>query len=510
MQAIHDNPYRIVGVLANASAREKQKQITKGLRYAGIGKSIDSEFDFNFLEEVERDTENLNQSSSSIQQGQDCVSHALFWFINHNSFDDIAIQHLIQGNRENALEIWGKVTAGKEVSSRNFSSFNNIGTLKLLEQYTSDLQGGVEAKMSLVESDSFSEFAHLVAGQTFVLDKKIQTEKLIDKLLAELDNLWDLSIDDTLELFENCSSSSRQYLSQKFTQTPIYNIERRIEKAKTGRKSNKSNAYSLGFELYKESKAELSTLASLLGKRDLQYKMIADNLAKEVLQCGVDYFQYHKEDKDPSQEGLRLLKFAKSIAVGAQTKERVADNINGMEEWAKMAPIQSDVKVITDKFQKLEYLPSSVDTAKSLVKETQSNLSNLKNILGSDDAFYLQISSAVVNHALGIIVAVVNEAQENVQNNHARLLKLAVATNEAESAVDSFRHVDMDDQTRQRYNENRSTITVLNFQMKDIERKIIGQSSRSNTSSSDTDDINWVKIIGWGIFIIVMLRACAE
>ena len=62
-----------------------------------------------------------------------------------------------------------------------------------------------------------------------------------------------------------------------------------------------------------DSKEDLASIKSMLGASDLKFKMIADNLAKEIMQCGIDYFQAWKNSKDPSAEGLKLLKYAKSI-----------------------------------------------------------------------------------------------------------------------------------------------------------------------------------------------------
>lgn len=90
---------------------------------------------------------------------------------------------------------------------------------------------------------------------------------------------------------------------------------------------------------------------------DLKHKMIADNLAKEIMQCGIDYFTEWRGTKDPSKEGLKLLEYAKSIAVGSQAKERVKGNIGGIQEWAKTAPVQAGLEFIINKLVKAkEYL----------------------------------------------------------------------------------------------------------------------------------------------------------
>ncbi|MEZ4986232.1 MAG: hypothetical protein R2795_14530 [Saprospiraceae bacterium] len=55
---------------------------------------------------------------SGIEQNQDKVSHSLFWFLKVNTFDETAINYLINGDKEKAVEIWDKVTNGKEVTSK--------------------------------------------------------------------------------------------------------------------------------------------------------------------------------------------------------------------------------------------------------------------------------------------------------------------------------------------------------------------------------------------------------
>ncbi len=51
------------------------------------------------------------------------------------------------------------------------------------------------------------------------------------------------------------------------------------------------------------------------------------------MQCGIDYFQEWNESKDPSEEALKLLKYARKIAVGTQTLERIDGNLEGLQEW---------------------------------------------------------------------------------------------------------------------------------------------------------------------------------
>lgn len=331
MKLIQDNPYRIAGILANASTSEFDRQKARILRYAPLGRQVESDFDFSFLTDVDRtDVEKVKKAFVAIEQREEKVRHSIFWFIKANPFDETAIDYLKKGDKEKAIDIWKKKTDGKEVNSKNFSCFNNIGTLKLLSDSKDDIKEGLESKIKLIESPNFADFVHTVADQTYTIDNQKQAEKFVDDVLKQFKGRYSSS--DTLKLFSNCNGTTQKYLSQKFTEEPLHKIESQIESAKNKRKTNKSGAYELGLKLFVNCKDDLATLKSLLGTNDLNYKMIADNLAKEVMQCGIDYFKEWQETKNPIEESIKLLNYAKSIAVGSQTIERINSNIDGIEE----------------------------------------------------------------------------------------------------------------------------------------------------------------------------------
>ncbi len=333
MKIIQNNPYRIAGILSNASERELQKQKTKIKAYTKVGKEIKSDYDFQILENISRTEDSVNKAFSNVEQNQDKVNYALFWFLNRSRFDNTAIEYLKTGDEEKALGIWEKITTEKDVNSKNFSAFNNLGTYKLLSRDKSDIKTGIEAKIKLIESDYFENFVHSVADETFTIDNQKQSEKLIDELLTQFKTQF--SSLETLQLFSDCNGSTQSFLSQRFTEEPILTIESQIESCKKKRNKNNSKAYEYGLELFSNAKKDLTLLKSLLGINELKYKAVADQLANEIMQCGIDFFNVSQEN-DSSENYLesaqRLTKFADSIAVGKLTKDRVKDSLRSLEE----------------------------------------------------------------------------------------------------------------------------------------------------------------------------------
>jgi len=356
MKLIQDNPYRIAGILANASTSEFDRQKARILRYAQLGRQVESDFDFSFLNDVDRtNVEKVKKDFESIEQREGKVRNSIFWFIKANPFDETAIDYLKKGDKEKAIEIWGKKTDGKEITSKNFSCFNNIGTLKLLSDSKDEIKEGLEAKIKLIESPSFSDFVHTVADQTYTIDNQKQAEKFVDDVLKQFKGRYSSS--DTLKLFSNCNGTTQKYLSQKFTEEPIHKIESQIETCKKKRKENKGNAYEFGLKLFTNTKDELAFLKSILSTSELTYKALADQLANEILQCGIDYFNQCQESNSNEnylESSQKLTKLADSIAIGKLAKDRAKDSLATLEDMKDREiniaiEILSSIKLAYDK-----------------------------------------------------------------------------------------------------------------------------------------------------------------
>jgi tetratricopeptide (TPR) repeat protein len=196
-----------------------------------LGKEITSEYDFSFLKEMNRNEAIITKAFSDIEQNQDKVFYSLFWFNNINSIDNTAIQHLKAGNKENAIEIWNKITQDKEVTPQNFSAFNNLGTIYLESELEEEIRFGIETKIKLIQSDNFKNFVNTVADETFIINQNNQVELFVDALLSEFKNKY--STTETIALFNNGDESVQKYLSKKFTEEPIHQIEKKLNKLKT-------------------------------------------------------------------------------------------------------------------------------------------------------------------------------------------------------------------------------------------------------------------------------------
>lgn len=499
MEIIKNNPYRIAGILSNATERELQKQKTKIKAYTKVGKEIKSDFDFEILDSISRTEESVNKAFSNVEQNQDKVNYSLFWFLNASPFDNTALEYLKSGDEEKAIEIWEKVTNDKDVNSKNFSAFNNLGTCKLLSQSKAEIKKGIEAKIKLIESDYFESFVHSVADQTYTIDKLKQSEKLIDELLTQLNKQYSSS--ETLQLFSGSNGTTQNYLSKKFTEQPFHNIESRIESCKKKRKADNGNAYEFGLKLVSESKDDLSLLNSLLGTSDLKYKTIADQLANEIMQCGIDYFNESQENNSTEnylERATKLTKIAGRIAVGRLTKDRAKDSLATLEEMK-----DRELNQAIDLLQSIEDAYKNNERQILLqVKEQEASMGYGQSINWSKVAELIK-NSIDWDKATELIQNVIS--RENIQKikNTQNTSKINEYKKLVEFVLDKVGYFQKSKIQYLQYWHSPRTSSISSTNSKSTTK------TASTTYSSESEGIpTWLKWVGGIILFIILTRAC--
>lgn len=338
MNSIQNNPFRVIGIPANASAKDIQSRKSKVQAFTRVGREVPSEYDFPFFEKINRDETLLNKAYSSIEHNNEKILYSLFWFTKVNSFDEMALKYLENDDVEKAKEIWKKISWDKEVSASNWSAFNNISTL-LLWCYDDDFTEEpfheiINTKVKLIDSDFFNDFVLAVADQTYSVSRDRQIEIYLDTVLKEIKNKG-YNTSKAIRLFNNCNQQVKYYVLKGFTEDKIVQIEHEIEKVKKERESNPKNAYQIGKNFHSKYLPLLNELKDSLGVSDSNYKRLSDSIAKELLQCSIDYFNKSDEsgvEGNHLQNAMSLAQTADKIALGKMLKDRIQDNISTLEE----------------------------------------------------------------------------------------------------------------------------------------------------------------------------------
>ena len=237
-----------------------------------------------------------------------------------------------------------------------------------------------------------------------------------------------------------------------------------------------------------------------MGASNVQFQMIANKLANEILQCSIDFFNKHRDENsefDPGDDAIKITKYAKSIGATGHTKDRIIEAMSSIQEWVDDRPnrerqevIAGDLAFVTNKLQWFKTLSNSIDNSRDLVVSCKPKLINIKNELGSSDDFYLQISSAVVGNAMGLIIEAVNDAQSGLEYNPSKLILLPDIVSSAVSVLNQMDSIDMNSEVRNRYNTNKRTINSINSELEVV---------RSEKRRKELSYLPWVIGIGAGI-----------
>lgn len=533
MELIRQNPYHVIGILAGANQRTIARQKAKIKAWITTGKNLVFDTDLKAFEFPVRTNDEIDKAFANIEINQNKLFNALFWFANHNHLDETALNYLQSGDIKKAEDIWQKVTNGKDVSAKNYAAYNNLGTLKLATAFANgsidieNLKEGIRLKTELLTSDNFNDFCHLVADETYTVDQDKELEFFINALLEETNKIQSTEAKKIPAQISTVHPKVKSLVFEKITETPLHNIERKTKQNKKKRNDNPKDGLDLARKLYRDTRSDLTTLSELIGKADLKYKMVADKLAKELLQCGIDYFKEYQEyeelhDGDLGNDVMKLFKTAKSIAVGTQTKERITENIEGLQEWIddadereKQKLIGEDLQFVASKLERFQSLPDTIENADDLVSICKPKLQNMKSTLGAYDDFYLKISSAVVNNAQGMLVTVINEAQQDPSIKIGLFENFKEKVRAAISVSEKLGPLDMLPELKEQYTKNHRTLksfgTKLGIFSYDSRRSTNSPSSyatsNKSTSSSSEGIPNWVKWLGGFVLLVIIVYA---
>lgn len=344
MNLIKNNPYRTVGLLVGATAKEQTKQISRLKKYIEAEQDPQDDFSFPALGDFHRTIDSVEEAASKLNLDNDKINAALFWFWNGNPItDEAAFENLKSGDIEAAYEIWDKLITKtdeegkrfwKPVTEKNYSAFHNCSVLNIIRS-NGNLHNAIVASLYFLESDLVNKFVSSVADETHKTNKKELQLIFLNQLHSDLEANKKASLPKFLEILNKQEFVAKQDFMKGFVQKPIEQIEHKIETAKNKRKASKANGAKAGQELYADTANDLTQLKSIVGATDLKYTSISDKVANEILQCSIDYFNDSQEkdsSADYAETAMKLAKQAETLAIGKLTKDRVKDSIETLSE----------------------------------------------------------------------------------------------------------------------------------------------------------------------------------
>ncbi|WP_440887833.1 CFI-box-CTERM domain-containing protein [Vibrio sp. WZ-1] len=455
MLLVENNPFRFIGVLSNAKDKEIHRQKAKLSKYASIGKSINTDYDYDFLSIIERTDSSIIKAFSQIDKRYDKLEHALFWFINLNQFDEISLSHLNESSFGKAIATWDKVTRNRSITKSNISCLNNISTLQLTSLLSNELKLGIANKFKVVQSDAFHVIVAEITDETFLVDSKDLcirlTESIVRTFIAS--NKTDLEI---IDLFSLCEQWIVDHVVSVFCEPIIFGIERNIEKTRANVVKNPESGYRLAVDLYNENLIDLERIESFLGRKNIKFKAISEALSKELMKLDIAYFNALHETKEVYDESLEILSLAQSLATKDITIREIEESINDMLARKENNRVNKYYDDIYDDLLNFKDRLVSIDSVISLINLCKPKLDFLTVELGRTEE-YIKVSSLIVNVCLNTIIDCVNEAQDGKQTKEF----LSSLFNVAYSTMLKLSFFDMDYDIKRRFDKNFEIIQSL-------------------------------------------------
>ena len=475
---IINNPFRILGVYANASIKDIKANEAKAKAFLNVGRNVTYPCDFNqLLSPIQRTAEMMASANSQLTLPNDKIKHALFWFVKVTPLDEIAFSHLANGYTSQAIEIWEK--------KKCFSSLLNLSVLSLIQgQFIYSVQNMIE----LLSTETFrNDFIRFIIDDTFQISEDVLAHTFFD-IFTNPAYLKALLSEST---FPN---KYKGYIKDKLVAPIIADIESEVTKAKSIKRENSSARYNAGVQLMNLAKNKLTELKKLLIGSDMRYQIIADKLGLEILQCGIDYYN-NSDDADAAHKAMKLQNYAQSVVVGQMAKDRCKQNTDILKKIvAELPPVEviEEDRAIRKEFEKFCKLPDRIQYAIDLLQNTRPYINIIKNRLGGYDSYYLKLSTQVVGNALHNLIEEINNIQKFIEQDvdkrlreqhlgfHSATMKvmkdsliaaalpalLKPALENAWKAIKLMDSFDMEyDFKTNRYNANRSTLKDMCEQM---------------------------------------------
>lgn len=441
MNILRNNPYRLLGVYSNSPTKERLANHNRMKAFLKVGKTVSFPLDLpQYFSAIQRTETSVMDAEAQLTLPKDQLLYAQFWFVKATHLDEVAFNHLFAGEIDKAEEIWQK----KDTAS---SLQNRIVCALMREDY----RRVITCAETLYGNPLYSnQFVSAILGTDGNADVASLAFRFLDVLCdaAGANQLLPFIDDDAWE----------SHVEEKAVKPLVDSLQDAIAIAKKSKGKGAEARLNAGEALRENTKSAFQQLRGFLSATDLQYQMIADKLGLEILQCGIDYFN-GSDEPEAAHKAMDLQKYAQSIVVGQMAKDRCEENVDILQKIIEALPpseVLAEDCAIKEELRKYCKLPDEICYAVTLLNKTKPHLQAIKNKLGSNNKYYLKISTQIVSNALHNLIEEVNAAQKQATSETKKALREAWKTT---LIMDTF---DMEqDFKNNRYASNRSVLKDL-------------------------------------------------
>lgn len=270
LQLINNNAYRLLGVVANASKKDIERNKSKFNAFLRVNRPVPTQpLDFPvLLTELCRDLDSINKAEGDISIPMGKLTYGMFWFVGMSKVDEECFKSLTSGDVETAVAKWKK--------DGTVSSLQNILVcLLIMHRYRDAIL--LAHNIYTIHFDEWKDLFSLLSDISFVEVSHLFLDNIYSEFPKEITSMsWN-----------GLPTEWETYIKQKSV-TPISDhIISLVEKCKKANGDNPKLRYKDAFELLENALPLLVELESLLKPDDITLLSMEDKVYSEVLNCSI-------------------------------------------------------------------------------------------------------------------------------------------------------------------------------------------------------------------------------
>ncbi|MFV5453245.1 PspC domain-containing protein [Acinetobacter towneri] len=479
MQFVINNPYRILGLTANASSREVAKRVADLETFAEFGKQKKYSLDLIEIAPLTRTVDTIQQAAKDIESDTDKLVYAFFWFAKVDSVDDLAIECIENNAVQKAFEIWDQQIS-KDENEAKFSWRLNRAVISLFRsqapQFDSTNFELALADLGYLTDEHFEEVKDFVFGNNSVNVNQPQVvKKIIDELIGFVSNLEEQPYGehylDLLNEFWTFNSDLQDYIQTKLFAPCINQIEIAIQKSKQLRDAENSSS----INQYNGLK-EVEDLIYEIDEFSENYKIqnIINEYANEVRRCSL-YAYNQMDNRDLAYE---LISWAEALPSYGQVAQDIEKNKEELIDLIENDKFEEIYATITDYIKRDLH---SIDDARKVLNVFKIELAKVD----VHNEMYYTVSSYCVTKILNYLIDEFNEASDRLERdkNLEGFYRVAVSVRDVMAQLRNFeKSSEVKERLENNYRSISSQANEVHSILETVKRN--GTSNYSNNNSS--------------------------
>ena len=411
MYFIINNPYRILGLTANASSREVAKRVADLETFAEFGKTKKYPLDLVEIVPLTRTVDTIQQAAKDIENDTDKLVYAFFRFTKVDSVDELAIECIEKNQVQKAFEIWDQQISKNENDAK-FSWRLNRSVISLFwcqaSNFDSEHFESALTDLGYLTDEHFQNVQRFILGESNVnINIEQVSKKIIDEILKFITTLEDEPYGkyriSLINEFWSFSNDSKDYVQTKLFAPILNQIDTVIKNSRKLREDEDSDSL-INFNGLKE----IEDLIYELDEFSESYKIqnIINEYVEEVRKCSL----YANNELDNRNLALKLITWAEQLPSYGQVAEEVKANKEQLIDLIENDKFSENYSSIA------EYMEGDINSIEDARIFLNIFKQELKQI-GLHDDMYYKVSSYCVTKILNFLIDEFNDAHNRLENH---------------------------------------------------------------------------------------------